>query len=127
MRILLATAFLVTPVMAWAQSPEGRTVFQTLCSGCHGTDGNGGEHAPSIMPALAAKNDVEITAIVREGVPRKGMPAFKQLPDADLGALLAHMRAIQPRRGGRRGMPVRLKVTLTDGKELEGLSLARTG
>src|SRR4029453_15302846 len=109
MRVLFVSAFLVIPAMAWAQAPDGRAVFQSLCSGCHGVDGNGGEHAPSIMPVLAARNDAEITTIIREGVPRKGMPAFKQLPDPDLRALLAHMRAIQPRRGGRRGMPVRLK------------------
>ena len=77
--------------------------FQSLCSGCHGTDGNGGEHAPSILPSLATKNDEGITLIVREGVPRKGMPAFKQLPEADLRALVAYMRTMQQRRGGRRG------------------------
>ena len=114
MRILLFAAFNAVLTMAWAQSPDGRMTFQSLCSGCHGTDGNGGEHAPSILPSLAAKNDEGITLIVREGVPRKGMPAFKQMPEADLRALVAYMRTLQRRlaaaaelpSGKRSGLPM---------------------
>ena len=46
MRILLFVALQAVLTMAWGQSPDGRSTFQSLCSGCHGTDGNGGEHAP---------------------------------------------------------------------------------
>jgi alcohol dehydrogenase (cytochrome c) len=127
MRILLFAAFHAVLTMAWGQSPEGRMTFQSLCSGCHGTDGNGGEHAPSILPSLATKNDEGITLIVREGVQRKGMPAFKQLPETDLRGLVAYMRTLQQRRGGRRGIPVRQRVRLADGSELEGIALGRTG
>jgi alcohol dehydrogenase (cytochrome c) len=127
MRVWLFVALQAVMTMAWGQSPDGRSSFQSLCSGCHGTDGNGGEHAPSILPSLATKNDEGITLIVREGVPRKGMPAFKQLPEADLRALVAYMRTMQQRRGGRRGLPVRQKVRLVDGSELEGMTLGRTG
>ena len=128
MRTLLFFAALqAVPAVAWAQSPEGRTTFQSLCSGCHGTDGNGGEHAPSILTSLATKNDEELTRIVREGVPRKGMPAFKQIGDADMRTLVAFMRTMGQRRGGRRGMPVRQSVTLTDGTKLDGFALGRTG
>ena len=62
MRFLLFAAFNAISTVAWAQSPDGRMTFQSLCSGCHGTDGNGGEHAPSILPSLAAKNDEELHA-----------------------------------------------------------------
>ena len=115
MRFLLFAAFNAVLTVAWAQSPDGRMTFQSLCSGCHGVDGNGGEHAPSILPSLATNNDEGITRIIRDGVPRKGMPAFKQLPEADLRALVAYMRTLQRRRGGRRGAPVRQRVRLTDG------------
>ena len=81
MRFLLFAAFNAVLTVAWAQSPDGRMTFQSLCSGCHGVDGNGGEHAPSILPSLAANNDEGITRIIRDGVPRKGMPAFKQMPE----------------------------------------------
>ena len=35
-----------------AQAPEGRASFQNRCAICHGTDANGGEHAPSILAQL---------------------------------------------------------------------------
>src|SRR3982751_3410109 len=95
MRILLFGLFYATAIVSWAQSPGGRMTFQSLCSGCHGTDGNGGEHAPSILPALVAKDDEGITLIIREGVPRKGMPAFKQLAEGELRPLVAYMRTLQ--------------------------------
>ncbi|HYI96145.1 MAG TPA: c-type cytochrome, partial [Bryobacteraceae bacterium] len=127
MRILLFAAFSSVLTIAWGQSPGGRATFQSLCSGCHGVDGNGGEHAPSILPSLAANNDEGITRIIRDGVPRKGMPAFKQLPETDLSTLVAYVRTLQRRPGGRRGAPVRQRVRLTDGSELEGIALGRTG
>ena len=40
---------------AWAQGPDGRAAFQSRCSTCHGIDGNGGEHAPSILDTLAQR------------------------------------------------------------------------
>lgn len=122
MRFLL---FFVT-LAAFAQAPDGRAAFQSRCSVCHGTDGNGGEHAPSVFPVLAVRNDDELAAIIRDGVPRKGMPAFKQLADAEVKSLVAHMRALGAARRGRRFQPVRVKVTLTDGSTLEGLAIART-
>ncbi len=113
--------------MAWAQGPDGRASFQVRCSGCHGTDGNGGEHAPSILTTLATKNDAELTQIIRDGVPRKGMPGFKQVPEAEMTALVSFMRAMPNARRGRRGMPVRVQATLTDGTKLDGFAIGRTG
>lgn len=118
MKIYLLAAAVATG--AFAQSG-----FQGRCSVCHGLDGNGGEHAPSIMPALAAKNDDELAAVIRDGVPRKGMPAFAQMPAEEVKAIVAAMRGMQQRR--RRGFqPVRQKVALTTGGELEGLVLSKT-
>lgn len=111
--------------LGWAQAPDGRASFLSRCSGCHGADGNGGEHAPSIRPSLASKNDDELKQVILDGVPRKGMPSFQQLPQGELAALVAHMRAL-PR--GRRGFaPVRRRVKLVEGGELEGLTAAATG
>jgi len=64
--------------------------------------------------------------VIRDGVPRKGMPAFKQLPDAEVGSLVAFLRALPAGRRGRRGFqPVQMKVALTDGRALEGMAIAR--
>lgn len=111
--------------LAWAQAPDGRVSFQGRCSGCHGADGNGGEHAPSIRPSLATKNNDELKRIIREGVPRKGMPAFQQLPEAELSALIAHMRSLP--RGRRGAAPIRMRVSLVGGGEVEGVALGSTG
>jgi alcohol dehydrogenase (cytochrome c) len=81
------------------------------------------------MTSVAAKNDEELTAIIREGVPRKGMPAFKQLPAAEVTEIVGFMRSLQQARraaGGRRFAPVRQKVQLTDGSTLEGLAIGST-
>lgn len=126
MRISFILVLQVALTMAWGQAPDGRAAFQNRCSGCHGSDANGGEHAPSILPSLAIKNDEELSTIIRDGVPRKGMPAFKQLPDAEVALLVTHMRSIQPRRGRRGFGPVRQQAKLTDGTQLEGLVVART-
>ena len=114
--------------VAWAQASDGRSSFQTRCTLCHGTDGNGGEHAPSILTSLATKTDAELASIIRDGVPRKGMPSFKQLPEAEVNALVAFARTLQqPARRGRRGFaPVRMKVHLTDGSTLDGFPVAGT-
>ena len=125
MRILYFLAFQAVLATAWAQAPDGRGTFQVRCSGCHGTDGNGGEHAPTILPVLAAKSDEELTAIVRDGVPRKGMPAFKQLPEAEMRSLVTFMRTIAPRR--RRGFGgARVQAKLTNGTQLDGVTMGST-
>jgi len=127
MRKWLTAAGCAALSLVFAQAPDGRAGFQTRCAGCHGTDGNGGEHAPSVLATLAAKSDAEVAAIIRDGVPRKGMPAFKQLPEAEVNSLVAFMRTLQQARRGRRGFqPVRQQVTLTDGTKLDGFAIART-
>lgn len=124
MRVLLIAA-VCGALSLLAQDPEGRAAFQSRCANCHGTDGNGGEHAPSVLPAMASKNDGEIAALIRNGVPLKGMPAFKQLKDEEVVSIVAFMRTLR-RPGGRRFQPVRQTVTLTDGSKLEGFAIAKT-
>ena len=113
--------------MVFAQGPEARQSFQNRCAGCHGTDGNGGEHAPSILGRVRGFNEQELTSFLREGVPLSGMPAFKDLPAPEMTSLVTFLRATvaPPQRGGRGG-PVRLKVQLTDGKTLDGMAIGRT-
>lgn len=127
MRFLVFSLILVAIPAVQAQAPDGRELYQTRCAVCHGSDANGGEHAPSILATLATKDDEQVTAIIKNGVPLKGMPAFPQMADADLKALVGSLRTLQQARRGRRGFPqVRLKVTLTDGTTLDGLAVART-
>ena len=96
MRICSFALFLVAIGSAMAQAPEGRRSFQNRCGVCHGTDGNGGEHAPSILAPVQSRNDQELIALLREGVPLRGMPAFNDVPEPELRALVGFLRTLAP-------------------------------
>jgi alcohol dehydrogenase (cytochrome c) len=110
---LIAIAFLATAVAApfraapvrkrvffqtSADNPDpiaaGRKRFQIRCSGCHGTDGTGGERAPAIGQAdrTQLESDTGIRDIIRSGIPDAGMPAF-DVPPAELDLLVAFVRS----------------------------------
>jgi alcohol dehydrogenase (cytochrome c) len=114
--------------IATGQAPEGRSSFQTRCAVCHGTDGNGGEHAPSILARVARSSEPDVTALLKEGIPARGMPSFNDMPEAEMRSLVAFLRAMAPAGGGRggRGAPARVKVELTTGKTFEGAAIGRT-
>src|ERR1700733_11423786 len=112
-----------------AQTTDRRPAFQNRCSGCHGTDGNGGEHGPSILAAVQSRNDQELRTFLHDGVPARGMPAFNTVPDPEMAALVSFLRTLVPagRGGGRgRGAPARMTLQV-DGKKLEGVALAQAG
>jgi alcohol dehydrogenase (cytochrome c) len=125
MRVPAATVvlFLYAIGSADAQSPEaGRNHYASFCARCHGSDGNGGELGPAIVNWLAARTDADLTTLVREGRPDKGMPGFP-LADPDMRALISFVRTLRPLRGAPR---VRTKIELTDGRVLEGVALNQT-
>jgi len=131
----LSVVCLASVGLALGQAPEGRTSFQTRCAGCHGTDGNGGEHAPSILAKVRSSNDADLTAFLRDGAPLRGMPGFNNVPAPEMTALVTFLRVIAPPQqqggrgggGGRGGPAARVKAQLADGKTLEGASIGRTG
>ncbi len=129
MRIYIWTFATVVAGMGavMGQAPEGRASFQNRCAICHGTDANGGEHAPSILAQVQSKSEAELTTVLREGVPVRGMPAFNELPETEMRGLVSFLKTLAPPRGrGGRGFVTRTKVQLTDGKSLEGVSIGST-
>ena len=92
-------------------------MFEDRCGTCHGGDGNGGEHAPAITRVVPKLPDEQLTAIVREGLPARGMPAVS-VSDTELPQLLAFVRTLRPRGGFQ---PYRKSFALTSGRPLEGL------
>src|SRR5207237_2155135 len=68
---------------------EGRQAFDTRCAGCHGLDGRGGERAPDIATrsAVQGRSDANLTRIIRNGIPRAGMPGFGSLDDGTAKSL----------------------------------------
>ena len=99
-----------------AQTPgRGRTVFEARCAVCHGGDGNGGEMGPPILTRLPALNDTDLTTLVRQGRPARGMPP-QVMPAADLTTLIRYLRTIE-----RREAPLRkTSVRTVDGRTLDG-------
>ncbi len=100
--LLLATAFLPmcaqSPSATPAQTNDpGAINFSTNCSGCHGSDGRGGERAPNIATArnIVSLSDVDLVSIVNKGVPGTGMPSFGFLGEQGVKDVVAHLRSLQ--------------------------------
>ena len=95
MRTLVCIGMLVLPAAALAQDVDpGRRSFEERCGRCHGGDGNGAEMGPPIRDRLRARDDRQLAALIREGIPLRGMPPAA-MDDAELTALVRHLRTIE--------------------------------
>jgi alcohol dehydrogenase (cytochrome c) len=115
--VLGSTLFLLAASAPLAAQPPGpgRRVFEARCAVCHGGDGNGGEMGPPILTRLPALNDADLTGVVRQGRPARGMPP-QVMAAADLAALIRYLRTIE-----RREAPLRkISVRTVDGRTLDG-------
>jgi mono/diheme cytochrome c family protein len=100
------------------------------CKGCHGAnlqgtnvtkdDPNFGDmNAPNVTLLMAKYSDAELDRLIRHGRPRDGrefwfMPveSYQFLSDADLAALIAHLRTYKPQ--GTQLPPIRIGPGLRD-------------
>ncbi|MGB9433907.1 MAG: c-type cytochrome [Candidatus Acidiferrum sp.] len=80
-------------------SGQGRQLFESVCAGCHGLDGRGGERGPDISTRqqVVQLSDADLLEILRGGRPAAGMPPFDSLGNLKLKALLAYLRSLQGR------------------------------
>ncbi len=77
--------------MAVAQpSARGADLFARHCVLCHAGDGRGTNRAPDMLAFLDASDSEQVAALIRAGVPNRGMPPF-DLDDRDLASLVAHL------------------------------------
>lgn len=81
-------------------SVAGKRTFTSTCGGCHGLDGRGGERAPNIADSakLQRRSDDEIAAIVSNGIPGTGMPAFHSLTASEVHSVVRYLRVLQGQR-----------------------------
>jgi alcohol dehydrogenase (cytochrome c) len=71
---------------------DGKQIFNRSCATCHGLDAHGGEHGPNITQ-LDPQED--FAAIVKVGVPGKGMPAFgNSLNGEQIRAVVQYLRSL---------------------------------
>jgi PQQ-dependent dehydrogenase (methanol/ethanol family) len=75
---------------------DGKTVYAGSCSGCHGADTFGTDHAPK----LTGNSDVrrrsveQLRNLISSGIPAGGMPAFASLPPQQLDAIAAFIHSL---------------------------------
>lgn len=86
----LLLAALAAPAPA---AHDGERLYTRHCAACHGTDGHGGVGVPLALPdLLATVSDDYLRKTIRLGRPGRVMPAFHQLSDAEIGAIVTHVR-----------------------------------
>src|SRR5437867_11195209 len=106
---VITLSFIFALNLAAQDVTAGRAAFENRCGKCHGGDGNGGELGPAITGRLAARNDAQLAALIREGIPNK-MPG-SVVPDAEMEDITRFLRSIQRQPGFNRPA-VREQVTL---------------
>ena len=96
-----------------AAAVRGKSLFARDCSFCHGRDAMGGETGPDLTRSQLVVRDVggdRIRAVVLNGRPEKGMPAFPKLLPPQLADLIAYVRdqtkKADSKPGARRGVDV---------------------
>lgn len=113
------TCFAAAGVCQTAPAP-GQAAFEANCAVCHGGDGLGGEMGPNIANRLANLSDDQLSTLLHDGLPSRGMPGFPGIAGQEKAQLMAFLRTIRPR---RRRAPTRRTVELVDGGQLSGLVL----
>ena len=80
-------------VSAAVAAPDGSQLFRTHCAVCHGDKGDGGVGVPLALPAfLESVDDAFLHRTIRLGRPGRVMPAFTKLSDAQIEAIVSHIR-----------------------------------
>lgn len=90
-------ALLAALSLSWADPArarhEGSHLYAQHCSACHGADGHGGVGVPLALPDfLAIVSDDYLRNSIRFGRPGRVMPSFAHLTDAEIEAIVRHMR-----------------------------------
>ena len=83
----------------------GERLFVANCAACHAMDGSGNIKGPAIarLPKTIARSDADLTKIVRNGVPGKGMPPMKVLGEEQIATLVQYVRRLQAENEGKVG------------------------
>jgi len=101
----------------------GQRQFVNTCSICHGGDGMGGEFGPAIAGRLRRLDDQRLTAVIHQGIPGRGMPAFPNITGPSLTNLIAFLRSLSTR--PERPL-IKRTIETTTGATLEGTVLSQS-
>lgn len=94
---LFLSLFLALYHVSISASPNGEALYSTHCSACHGPTGHGGVGVPLALPDFqyGVTNDY-LEKSIRLGRPGRIMPAFTQLTDPEVKAIIKHLRQWAP-------------------------------
>src|SRR5215471_3942082 len=68
----------------------GQRLFEVNCALCHGTDGLGGELGPPVAGRARNRTDAELTSVIGNGLPSRGMPAIP-LNSGEASQIIAYL------------------------------------
>ena len=90
--LILLSILLISP--AQADDVRGAQLYDQHCSACHGTTGQGGTGVPLALEDFQRQvSDDFLRKTIRHGRPGRVMPAFTQISDADVEAIVLHIRS----------------------------------
>lgn len=73
---------------------DGAALYAKHCAVCHGASGKGGVGVPLSLPSfINSVSDEYLKTTIRLGRPGRVMPAFKQLSNRDINAIVGYMRS----------------------------------
>lgn len=94
-RLLSAAVLLFGFGMSAAMAAsEGERLYGRNCAACHGENGTGGIGVPLALRSFQSSvSDDYLRKTIRHGRPGRVMPAFSQLSDSEIEAIVGHVRS----------------------------------
>lgn len=93
MRSIWIGILLLAAAGSAAAAPDGALLYARNCAACHGASGRGGVGVPLALPDfLATVTDEYLYRTIRLGRPGRVMPAFPKLSNAEVAAIVRHIR-----------------------------------
>lgn len=108
----------VSGALAGPKPLDGAALYSRHCAACHGETGHGGVGVPLALPDfLASVTDDYLVKTVRLGRPGRVMPAFSRLTEAEVDAIVRHIRTFAAK------LPVVLPSAPVRGDPVHGKAL----
>ena len=89
-----------SPYSGQQQAAEaGKVIFAENCAKCHGADANGRRNRPSLRSErIRHATDGDLSWMLRNGNPYKGMPSWSSLPEQQRWQVIAYLRTLPPQK-----------------------------